>query len=85
MSYRVSWTDRALKDLRRLEKPLVSRIISSVDTFAETGRGDVKKLTNAVGEYRLRVGDWRVRFTLDDGVKILSVIRVLPRGDVYKR
>lgn len=85
MSYRVSWTDRALKDLRRLEKPLVSRIISSVDTFAETGRGDVKKLTNAGGEYRLRVGDWRVRFTLDDGVKILSVIRVLPRGDVYKR
>ena len=83
--YIVSWTDKALKDLRRLDKPLTTRIVTSVNTFAEEGRGDVKKLMDAGGEYRLRIGDWRIRFTIDDGVKVLSVIRVLPRGEAYKR
>ncbi|WP_067936518.1 type II toxin-antitoxin system RelE family toxin [Alicyclobacillus kakegawensis] len=84
MTYRVEWTRRALKDMRRLDKPTASRIIASVETFAATGRGDVKRLTNAGVQYRLRVGDWRVRFTVDTEVRILAVLRVLPRGEAYK-
>lgn len=45
---------------------------------------NVKKLTDAGGEYRLRVGEWHVRLCLMMGVKILTVIRVLPRGEAYK-
>jgi mRNA interferase RelE/StbE len=85
MTYHVSLSGRAIKDMRRLDKLSVNRVMTAINAFAETGHGDVKKLTDADGEYRLRVGDWRVRFTLDDGVKILSVIRVLPRGEAYKR
>ncbi|MBX6352054.1 MAG: type II toxin-antitoxin system RelE/ParE family toxin [Thermoflavifilum sp.] len=85
MTYEVRWSRNAVKDLRRLDKFTVRRIVEAVDTFAATGRGDVKKLTNSGGEYRLRVGDWRVRFTVDDEVKVLSVVRVLPRGEAYKR
>lgn len=84
MTFRVEWTRRALKDMRRLDKPTASRIIASVETFAETGRGDVKRLTNASGQYRLRVGDWRVRFRIDTEIRILSVLRVLPRGEAYR-
>lgn len=85
MKYDVDWTRRALRDLRRLDKTITSRIISSVEAFAVTGHADIKKMTDASGEYRLRVGDWRVRFTKDEEIRIISVIRVLPRGEAYKR
>ena len=71
MTYHVSLSGRAIKDMRRLDKLSVNRVMTAINAFAKTGHGDVKKLTDADEEYRLRVGDWRVRFTLDDGVKIL--------------
>jgi mRNA-degrading endonuclease RelE of RelBE toxin-antitoxin system len=36
-------------------------------------------------EWRLRVGDWRVRFTFDDEQRVIVVLRVLPRGRAYRR
>ncbi len=39
------------------------RIFTALHRFAETGEGDVKKLQGESGELRLRVGDYRVRFT----------------------
>jgi mRNA-degrading endonuclease RelE of RelBE toxin-antitoxin system len=50
--------------------------------LAETGAGDVRKLSGQSGELRLRVGDWRVRFT-DDG-KTLSIHTVLHRKEAYR-
>lgn len=86
MRYHVEWSRQALRDMRRLDKPLVTRITHAVATFAETGHGDVKRLTNAGGVYRLRVGDWRVRFRLVEGeIEIMLVQNVLPRGEAYKR
>jgi len=84
MTYEVDWTRKSIRDLRRLDKQTSERIIKAVDHYARTGYGDVKKLTNEGDQLRLRVGDWRVRYTVDNGVKILSVLRVLSRGDAYK-
>jgi mRNA-degrading endonuclease RelE of RelBE toxin-antitoxin system len=46
--------------------------------------GDVKRLSGS-GEYRLRVGDWRVRFERHDRQLTIVVVRVLPRGRAYYR
>lgn len=35
-------------------------------------------------KYRLRVGNWRVRYALDPDAKVLTVLRVLPRGQAYR-
>ena len=64
MRYEIKWAQGAVKDIRRLDNPLVVRITRAIEAFAETGRGDVKRLTNADGAYRLRVGEWRVLFRL---------------------
>ena len=58
------WSQGAIKHIRRLDKSLMIRIIRAIEEFAEMGRGDVKRLTQADGAYRLRVGQWRVRFVL---------------------
>jgi mRNA-degrading endonuclease RelE of RelBE toxin-antitoxin system len=61
------------------------RVIEAVEHFAQTGEGDVVRLVAiAPPEYRLRVGDWRVRFTHDDERRYLDVLRVLPRGKTYR-
>jgi mRNA interferase RelE/StbE len=82
--YTVEWSPAAQRDIRRLDAALVQRIARAVDRYAATGQGDVKTLQDAGGERRLRVGEWRVRFTLDDAVRVLLVLRVLPRGSAYK-
>jgi mRNA interferase RelE/StbE len=67
-------------------RPTVQRrIIEALDRLvAEPPQGDIVKLTGIDEEWRLRVGDWRVRFTRDDH-GIVQVLRVLPRGRAYDR
>lgn len=59
-------------------------MIDALDRFVgDPPVGDVVKLTGTDDEWRLRVGDWRVRFTRDD-TGTIQVTRVLPRGRAYR-
>lgn len=81
----IEWSSAARKDLHSLDGPVRERIRKAVHRLAETGHGDVKKLQGVENEWRLRVGDWRVRFAINSSGKIviLFVLRVLPRGSAY--
>jgi mRNA-degrading endonuclease RelE of RelBE toxin-antitoxin system len=71
--------------LKRLDSPVQRRVVDAVQHFARTGEGDVVRLVDVKPpEYRLRVGDWRVRFARDDERPLLHVLRVLPRGKAYR-
>jgi mRNA-degrading endonuclease RelE of RelBE toxin-antitoxin system len=60
-------------------------VIDAVKHLAQTGEGDVVRLADVEpAEYRLRVGDWRIRFTRDDENRRLQVLRVLHRGKAYR-
>jgi mRNA interferase RelE/StbE len=78
------FTPRAKRDLRRLDQPVQRRVIDALDRLVgDPPAGDVVKLTGPDDEWRLRVGDWRVRFQRDaDG--LIYVLRVLPRGRAYR-
>jgi mRNA-degrading endonuclease RelE of RelBE toxin-antitoxin system len=67
-----------------LDKASATRIKKAFERFVETGSGNVKKLQDIdPPEYRLRVGDWRVRFDrLGENVRIL---RVRNRREAYRR
>jgi mRNA interferase RelE/StbE len=84
--WRVVVDDRARKDLRRIDPPTRDRIMSAITRLAQSAElsGDVKRLSGS-GEYRLRVGDWRVRFERDDRQRTIIIARVLPRGRAYDR
>ena len=63
MSRRLEFAARASKDLRGLDRPIAARVAAALARFALDGFGDVKPLQGMTPtEWRLRVGDWRVRF-----------------------
>lgn len=83
--WRVEITRRAEHDLRRLDPPVRKRIFEALDRLVDDPpAGDVVKLAGSE-EWRLRVGEWRVRFGLDGDARTVVVLRVLPRGRAYRR
>ena len=79
----ILWSEPSRLDIRRLDRDIAMRIFSALHRFAETGEGDIKKLKGEEGELRLRVGDYRIRFTeeLDGALHIHSVRH---RGEAYR-
>ena len=70
-------------EMRKRIKQALMKIEREKDPFSQPG---VKSLTGSLkGDYRLRVGDWRVLFTPDYSNKILHVYAILPRGSAYKK
>jgi mRNA interferase RelE/StbE len=69
-------THGASKILKRLPRNLALRIKAAVEKLPA---GDVKRLHGRDG-YRLRVGDWRVLFTMDETV--ITIVEIGPRGDI---
>lgn len=75
MPKKIVWSDRAKTDLRAIEQATALRILHALARVLATGEGDVKRLQDIdPPEFRLRVGDYRVRFRDFDGsIEILSV------------
>jgi mRNA-degrading endonuclease RelE of RelBE toxin-antitoxin system len=81
----IRWTQAAHRDVRRLDRELTGRILSTLERFASTGHGDVTRLqTVDPPTWRIRIGDWRVLFALFPAERTLEVQRVLPRGSAYR-
>jgi mRNA interferase RelE/StbE len=87
VSRRLAWDQRALDDLGTLgsrDRRLARRVLAAIERYAEGDFGDVRKLAGTSDEYRLRVGDWRVLFRLEDGGRLMAISRVLNRRDAYR-
>jgi mRNA-degrading endonuclease RelE of RelBE toxin-antitoxin system len=81
----VSFTPRARRDLRSLDPQIRDRVLDAIDRVLNRDPSvDVRRLTGS-NEQRIRVGDWRVRFTRDTDARLIVVQRVLPRGRAYDR
>ena len=87
--FNVKISDSALRDLNSLESKIKERIKSSFkelgkDPFQKRAKADVKKLKGLKNPdlYRLRIGDYRIVFTIDR--KDIKVTHILKRSKVYK-
>ncbi len=84
--WRVEFTRNAQRDLRRLDPQIRQRVLAGIKGLRDNPpQGDVKRLAGVdPAEWRLRVGDWRVRFTIDGDQHQVVIKRVLPRGRAYR-
>jgi mRNA interferase RelE/StbE len=83
MSRSIAWRDQAKIQLRAIDQPTALRILHALARFAATGEGDVKRLQGIdPPEFRLRIGDYRLRFR-DDGAT-LFITAVKNRREAYR-
>jgi mRNA interferase RelE/StbE len=84
--YRVVFSKQADRVLRKMPRTISSLIRSKIDMVAADPYGQYNNVTKLAGRdgYRLRVGDWRVLYELQDEQLILMVVRIGPRGSVYE-
>lgn len=87
MSYQLSFSDKAFKSLKRIPKSDNQRIITALEELARDpeSKTNVKRLNNhSEAIYRLRVGNYRVLYDKHDAVRIIAVIDVGHRKDIYE-
>ena len=75
MAKTIAWTEQARADIRAIDQQTALRVLRGLARFVMTGEGDVKRLEDIEpSEFRLRVGDYRIRYLLrDDCIEILAV------------
>jgi mRNA interferase RelE/StbE len=74
-----------IRELKRRSREESRRIGRAIDRFVRSGQGDVQRITGSRGEYRLRVGNWRVRFTIDVEASAMVITRVSRRNEATYR
>lgn len=83
--YEVLLSRQAERDLDRLPKNLLNRVILDIQALATTPRPfGSQKLTGSQNDYRIRVGDYRILYEITDQVRIVRVLRVRHRREVYR-
>jgi mRNA interferase RelE/StbE len=80
---RILFSDEAKSDIRVIPKQTAMHILAAIHRFAESRAGSVKMLKDREGDKRLRVGDFRVRFT--ETAEEIHIQAVRNRKDAYRR
>jgi mRNA interferase RelE/StbE len=85
MTYRIDYEPGVLRSIERFPKHIQRRVVDRIGMLGTNPRpaGSIK----LTGEdaYRIRVGDYRIIYTIHDDRLIVLVIDVGHRGDVYRR
>lgn len=86
MSYSVRLESRAERDLQHIPSDVLRRIDARLMALGRDPRPrGVAKLQGREGlGWRVRVGDYRILYTIDDDAMVVSVYRVRSRGEAYK-
>ncbi len=84
MGYSLFFADKAQKQLSKLSKAQASRIIDKVESITEDPYRYVESC-EGYPYYHQRIGNFRVIIDLNDTDKIIEVLKVGPRKNVYER
>ena len=83
--YHISILKSAQKDIRQLQKSVVAKVVAAIWTLADNPRpSGCKKLTATKNAYRIRVGDHRILYTIEDRIRIVEVYGAKHRREAYE-
>ncbi len=83
--YNVQIKKSAQKEIRELPKSVIKRVLTKIYALADDPRpSGSKKLVGFENYWRIRVGNYRIIYTIDDGILLVEVIAVRHRKDAYQ-
>ena len=84
--YKVQFSKQAGKDLRNLPKTVIKRVIIASEGLAKNPQPNGCKKLRGTKEnlYRVRVGDYRIIYVIEETIRIVTVRNVRHRKDVYR-
>lgn len=82
--YKLTITARAERELRRLDRPIKNRVVETILSLASNPRpAGCLKIKSEEGVWRVRIGDWRVGYQINDASQEVTIIRVGHRREFY--
>ena len=83
-SYFVEVKPSARKELEDLPNDLLAHAVRKLESLRDDPRPvGCKKLKGYKDQRRVRVGDWRIVYLIDDATRLVSVTRIAHRREVY--
>ena len=85
MPHRIFFAPAALRQFRKLPAPVQKRLSPHIDALADNPRPPgVVKLSGTSDIYRIRVGDYRIIYEIQDIGLVILILKIGNRRDVYK-
>jgi|Deesub1362A_J573_1020465.scaffolds.fasta_scaffold11601_5 mRNA interferase RelE/StbE len=86
MKYSVEFTPQAEEDLLRIDKSITRNIVNKIDWLSQNIESIIPAPLKGKfkGKYKLRVGDWRIVYSVDHSAHIITIYVIRHRREVYK-
>ena len=85
MSYELLIERRAEKDLKKLEASLFTSIVEKIKSLSVNPHSSgSRKLSGSQNDWRIRIGDYRVLYEIDNKARTIKIMRVKHRREVYR-
>jgi mRNA interferase RelE/StbE len=86
MAYRLELSLAAARQLKKIDSSLLPHVVAKIDALVEQPRPrGCEKLSGYEGMYRVRVGDHRIIYVVEDRLVLVVVLKVASRAEVYQR
>jgi mRNA interferase RelE/StbE len=84
--YEVKLKSRAARQIQKLEDRELDRALEKIDALGDLPRPPgAKKLQGAVNLWRIRSGDYRIIYTVNDETNVIEIVKVRHRSEAYSR
>lgn len=83
--YNIKWKRTALKEIEKIDKRFVSKVINAVEVLKSNPcPANSKKLIGFNNTHRLRVGDYRIIYNVIMDTVVIEIVHVKHRKDIYR-
>jgi mRNA interferase RelE/StbE len=85
-SYNIYWKASAKKELRKIDKTKIPKILDEIEKLSQNPYPkNHKKILGTEHIYRVKIGDYRAIYSIENQQLIIEIIRIRHRKDVYKK
>ena len=85
MVYRIEFAPSAARAFKKFDAPIQNRLTPKIDTLATDPRPHgAEKLAGRENRYRIRVGDYRIIYVIDEGGRVIVIAVIGHRREVYR-